>query len=85
MLFRSGMVEELRQPVEGEPAPMLPEEFFTEAYERIGEVRPYTQLDGSFSRAAMSLYDFATFTPNTEQMDEVAEELLRQLETEVAE
>lgn len=80
-----GMVEELRQPVEGEPAPMLPEEFFTEAYERIGEVRPYTQLDGSFSRAAMSLYDFATFTPNTEQMDEVAEELLRQLETEVAE
>lgn len=80
-----GMVEELRQPVEGEPAPMLPEEFFTEAYDRIGEVRPYTQLDGSFSRAAMSLYDFATFTPNTEQMDEVAEELLRQLETEVAE
>ena len=33
----------------------------------------------------MSLYDFATFTPNPEQMDEVAEELLRQLETEVAE
>lgn len=32
-----GMVEELRQPVEGEPAPMLPEEFFTEAYERIGK------------------------------------------------
>ena len=64
---------------------MLPEEFFTEAYERIGEVRPYTQLDGSFSRAAMSLYDFTTYTPNTEQMDEVAEELLRQLETEVAE
>lgn len=81
----NGMVEELRQPVEGEPAPMLPEEFFTEAYERIVEVRPYTLLDGSFSRAAMSLYDFATFTPNTEQMDEVAEELLRQLETEVAE
>ena len=80
-----GMVEELRQPVEGEPAPMFPEEFFTEAYERIVEVRPYTLLDGSFSRAAMSLYDFATFTPNTEQMDEVAEELLRQLETEVAE
>lgn len=81
----NGMVEELRQPVEGEPAPMLSEEFFTEAYERIVEVRPYTLLDGSFSRAAMSLYDFATFTPNTEQMDEVAEELLRQLETEVAE
>ena len=80
-----GMVEDLQQPVEGEPAPMLPEEFFTEAYERIVEVRPYTLLDGSFSRAAMSLYDFATFTPNTEQMDEVAEELLRQLETEVAE
>lgn len=80
-----GMVEDLQQPVEGEPAPMFPEEFFTEAYERIVEVRPYTLLDGSFSRAAMSLYDFATFTPNTEQMDEVAEELLRQLETEVAE
>ena len=42
---------------------MLPEEFFTGAYERIGEVRPYTQLDGTFSRAAMSLYDFHRLYP----------------------
>ena len=80
-----GMVEELRQPVEGEPAPMLPEEFFTEAYERIGEVRPYTQLDGSFSRAAMSLYDFTTYTPKTGEVENVAQDLLSQLEAEVAE
>ena len=80
-----GMVEELRQPVEGEPAPMLPEEFFTEAYDRIGEVRPYTQLDGSFSRAAMSLYDFTAYTPKTEEVENVAQDLLQQLETEVAE
>lgn len=81
----NGMVEELRQPVEGEPAPMLPEEFFTEAYERIGEVRPFTQLDGAFSRAAMDLYDFTTYTPKTEEVEKVAQDLLRQLETEVAE
>ena len=80
-----GMVEDLQQPVEGEPAPMLPEEFFTEAYERIGEVRPYTQLDGSFSRAAMSLYDFTTYTPKTEEVENVAQDLLSQLEAEVAE
>lgn len=80
-----GMVEDLQQPVEGEPAPMLPEEFFTEAYERIGEVRPYTQLDGSFSRAAMSLYDFTAYTPKTEEVENVAQDLLQQLETEVAE
>ena len=64
---------------------MLPEEFFTEAYDRIGEVRPYTQLDGSFSRAAMSLYDFTTYTPKTEEVEKVAQDLLRQLEAEVAE
>lgn len=80
-----GMVNDLQQPVEGEPAPMLPEEFFTEAYERIGEVRPYTQLDGSFSRAAMSLYDFTTYTPKTGEVENVAQELLSQLEAEVAE
>lgn len=80
-----GMVEDLRQPVEGEPAPVLPEEFFTEAYERIVEVRPYTQLDGSFSRAAMSLYDFTAYTPKTEEVENVAQDLLQQLETEVAE
>ena len=80
-----GMVEDLQQPVEGEPAPMLPEEFFTEAYERIGEVRPYTQLDGSFSRAAMSLYDFTTYTPKTGEVENVAQDLLSQLEAEVAE
>ena len=80
-----GMVEDLQQPVEGEPAPMLPEEFFTEAYERIGEVRPFTQLDGAFSRAAMDLYDFTTYTPKTEEVEKVAQDLLRQLETEVAE
>ena len=83
--LQHGMVEDLRQPVEGEPAPMLPEEFFTEAYERIGEVRPYTQLDGTFSRAAMSLYDFTTYTPKTEEVEKVAQDLLQQLETEVAE
>lgn len=81
----NGMVEELRQPVEGEPAPMLSEEFFTEAYERIVEVRPYTLLDGSFSRAAMSLYDFTAYTPKTEEVENVAQDLLQQLETEVAE
>ena len=64
---------------------MLPEEFFTEAYERIGEVRPFTQLDGAFSRAAMDLYDFTTYTPKTEEVEKVAQDLLRQLETEVAE
>lgn len=80
-----GMVENLRQPVEGEPAPMLPEEFFTEAYERIGEVRPFTQLDGAFSREAMGLYDFTTYTPKIEEVEKVAQDLLRQLETEVAE
>ena len=80
-----GMVNDLQQPVEGEPAPMLPEEFFTEAYERIGEVRPYTQLDGSFSRAAMSLYDFTTYTPKTGEVENVAQDLLSQLEAEVAE
>ena len=80
-----GMVEDLQQPVEGEPAPMFPEEFFTEAYERIGEVRPYTQLDGSFSRAAMSLYDFTTYTPKTGEVENVAQDLLSQLEAEVAE
>lgn len=83
--LQHGMVEDLRQPVEGEPAPMLPEEFFTDAYERIGEVRPFTQLDGAFSRAAMDLYDFTTYTPKTEEVEKVAQDLLRQLETEVAE
>ena len=80
-----GMVNDLQQSVDGEPAPMLPEEFFTEAYERIGEVRPYTQLDGSFSRAAMSLYDFTTYTPKTGEVENVAQDLLSQLEAEVAE
>ena len=33
----------------------------------------------------MSLYDFTTYTPKTEEVEKVAQDLLRQLEAEVAE
>lgn len=67
------------------PAPMLEEGFFTSAYERIGEVRPFSHMDGEFSRQAMGLYDFSTYTSRTEQVPKVTEGLLHELETEVAE
>ena len=64
---------------------MLEEDFFTSAYERIGEVRPFSHMDGEFSRQAMGLYDFSTYTSRTEQVPKVTEGLLHELETEVAE